>query len=191
MNFRIIFNIKDTSESPTLMVVNSLLVSFLIPDCPYISHTTSNLCFLNKLPEFITNKFLKIVKVVLIICLPISLKSLKASSNKVLAFQSLKQTFLLELPVFNLILIGRVFKRVVPSSCSIPSALCSFSILENIMEEDLMIINFLFLVLCQTIFYFLFDPGIASRQCGRSQPLYKRPSPGSSERLLFSPGTRT
>ena len=111
MNLWIIFNIKDTSESPTPMVMNSLLVSFLIPDCPYISHTTSNLCFLNELLEFITNEFLKIMEVVLIVRLPISLKSLKASSNKVLAFQSLKQTFLLELPVFNLILIGRVFKK--------------------------------------------------------------------------------
>ena len=74
MNLWIIFNIKDTSKTPTPMVVNSLLISFLIPDCPYISHTTSNLCFLNKLPEFITNEFLKIMKVVLIVRLPISLK---------------------------------------------------------------------------------------------------------------------
>ena len=114
MNLWIILNIKDTSETPTPMIVNSLLISFLIPDCPYISHTTSNLCFLNKLPEFITNQFLKIMEVVLIVRLPISLKSLKASSNKVLAFQSLEQTFLLELPVFNLILICLLYTSPSP-----------------------------------------------------------------------------
>ena len=43
----------------------------------------------------------------------------------------------------------------------------------------------------QKFFFFAFGVGIGSRQCGRSQPLYTKPSPGFRTSERFSPGTRT
>jgi hypothetical protein len=90
MMFGVILHIKNTAETKTLMIVNRLVISLLIPYRPTISHTTRYFCFLTELKQLRSDEVLKVVKITFLVGTSVGLKGLETGADELLRVDSVE-----------------------------------------------------------------------------------------------------